>query len=72
MDDKTVQVGGQQRIVTIDGYTMPLVCIGGLMYFALLGIPADKDLQKYLSVHLTSPHEWDPSVLDYVHPARLG
>ena len=25
-DDKSVQVGGQQRIVTIDGYSMPLVC----------------------------------------------
>ena len=25
VDDKSVQVGGQQRIVTIDGYSMPLV-----------------------------------------------
>ena len=32
VDDKSVQVGGQQRIVTIDGYSMPLVCKGGLMY----------------------------------------
>ena len=32
VDDKTVQVGGQQRIITIDGYSMPLVCKGGLMY----------------------------------------
>ena len=23
VDDKSVQVGGQQRIVTIDGYSMP-------------------------------------------------
>ena len=29
VDDKSVQVGGQQRIVTIDGYSMPLVCKGG-------------------------------------------
>ena len=28
VDDKSVQVGGQQRIVTIDGYSMPLVCKG--------------------------------------------
>ena len=60
VDDKSVQVGGQQRIVIIDGYSMPLVCKGGLMYLELLGIPTD--LQIYPSVHLTSPHEWDPSV----------
>ena len=27
VDDKSVQVGGQQRIVTIDGYSMPLVYV---------------------------------------------
>ena len=64
VDDKSVQVGGQQRIVTIDGYSMPLVCKGGLMYLQLQGIPTDQDLQNYPSVHLTSPHEWDLSVLD--------
>ena len=26
VDDKSVQVGGHQRIITIDGYSMPLVC----------------------------------------------
>ena len=35
VDDKSVQVGGQQRIVTIDGYSMPLVCKVGLMYLEL-------------------------------------
>ena len=64
VDDKSVQVGGQQRIITIDGYSMPLVCKGGLMYLKLQGIPTEKDLQTYPSVHLTSPKEWDPSVLD--------
>ena len=39
VDDKSVQVGGQQRIVTIDGYSMPLVCKGGLMYLQLQRIP---------------------------------
>ena len=37
------------------------------MYSELKGIPTDKDLQTYPSVHLTGPHEWDPSVLDYEH-----
>ena len=68
VDDKSVQVGSQQRIVPIDGYSMPLVCKGGLMYLQLQGIPTDQDLQNYPSVHLTCPHEWDASVLDYEHP----
>ena len=63
IDDKSAQVGGQQRIVTIDGYCMALVCKGGLMYLQLQGIPTNQDLQNYPSVHLTSRHEWDPSVL---------
>ena len=32
------------------------------MYLKFHGIPTDKDLQRYPSVHLTSPQEWDPSV----------
>ena len=72
VDDKSVQVGGQQRIVTIDGYSMPLLYKGGLMYLKFQGIPTDKDLQTYPSVHLTSPQQWDPSVLDYVYPEDNG
>ena len=48
VDDKSVQVAGQQRIITIDGYSMPLVCQGGLMYLELQGIPTDTDLQTCL------------------------
>ena len=51
VDDKSVQVGGQQRIITIDGYSMPLVCKSGLMYLKFQGIPTDMDLQTYPSVH---------------------
>ena len=72
IDDKSVHVGGQQRIDTIDGYSMPLVCKGELMYLQLQGIPTDQDLQNYPSVHLTSPHEWGPSVLDYERPEYNG
>ena len=72
LDHKSVQVGHQQRIVTIDGYSMPFVCKRGLMYLQLQGIPTDQDLQNYPSVHLTSPHEWDPSVSDYEHPENNG
>ena len=32
VDDRSVQVGGKQRICTIDGYVMPLSCRGGFIY----------------------------------------
>ena len=38
------------------------------MYLSILGKPTDEALVKYPSVHLTSIHEWDPSVLDHSHP----
>ena len=72
VDDRSVQVGGKQRICTIDGYSMPLTCRGGLMYLSILGKPTDQDLERYPAVHLTGPHEWDPSVLDYTHPSGDG
>ena len=72
VDDRSVQVGGKQRICTIDGYAMPLTCRGGLMYLSILGKPTDKDLDRYPAVHLTGPHEWDPCVLDYTHPSGDG
>ena len=72
VDDKSVQVGVHQRTITIDGYSMSLVCKGGSMHLELQAIPIDKDLQTYTSVHLTSPHRWDPSVLDDEYPENNG
>ena len=40
------------------------------MYLSILGNPTDQDLERYPAVHLTRPHEWDPSVLDYTHPSQ--
>ena len=68
VDDKSVKVGGMQHITTLDGYAFPLKCTGGLMYLSILGKPTDEELVKYPSVHFTSIHQWDPSVLDYNHP----
>ena len=42
------------------------------MYLKFRGIQTDKDLQTYPSVHLTSPQEWDPFVLDYLNPKDNG
>ena len=65
VDDRSVQVGGKQRICTINGYAMPLTCRHGFMYLAILGTPTDTDLERYPVVHLTGPHEWDPSVIQF-------
>ena len=42
------------------------------MYLSIVGKPTDKDLERYPAVHLTGPHEWDPSVLDYTYPSGDG
>ena len=60
VDDRSVQVGGKQRICTNDGYAMPLTCRGGLMYLSIFGNPTHTDLERYPAENLTGPHEWDP------------
>ena len=72
LDDRSVEVGGSQCITTLDGYAFPLKCTGRLMYLSIMGKPTDEELVKYPSVHLTSIHEWDPSVLDYSYPEDDG
>ena len=72
VDDRSVKVGGSQCITTPDGYSFPLKCAGGLMYLSIMGNPTDEELLKYPSVHLTSIHEWDHAVLDYVIQKVIG
>ena len=43
-----------------------------LHYMSILCKPRDQELDQYTHVLLTSPHEWDPSVLDYSHPNTHG
>ncbi len=33
----------------------------------IIGKPTDNDMETYPHVLLTSPHQWDPSVLNYTH-----
>ena len=72
VDDRSVQVGGKQRICTINGYAMSLTCRGGLMYLSILGKPTNQGLERYPAVYLKGPQEWDLSVLDYTHPYGDG
>ena len=72
VDDRSVQVGSKQRICNIDGYVMPLVCRGDLMYLSHLGKPSHDDLESYTAENLTRPHEKNPSVLHFTHPSGYG
>ena len=68
VDEKSVKVGGTQLITTLDGYSVPLLIKDGLAYATSLGKPTDQDMDTYPHVFLTSPDEWDPSVLDHDPP----
>ncbi|KAL7562904.1 hypothetical protein ACA910_000277 [Epithemia clementina (nom. ined.)] len=69
VDDKSVNIGGTQCITFLDGYATPLECRNGLIYLNIIAKPTDDDIATLPSVFLTSPHEWDPCVLDYSHPS---
>ena len=47
---------------------MPLVSKEGLMYLEFIRKPTNKDLAYHPLVHLTSPHTWDPTMLDATKP----
>ena len=69
VDDKSTQVGGTCIIIiTVDGDIMPLVSKEGLMYSEFIGKSTNGDLATYPLVHLTSPHIWDPTMLDAPNP----
>ena len=68
VDDKSTLVGGTQVALTYDGYIMPLVSKEGLRYLEFIGKPTNEDLVNYPSVHLTSTHPWDPTMLDAPNP----
>ena len=71
-DDKFHHVRGKQVITFLDDYATPLECRSGLLYMSILSKPTVQDLDQYPHVLLTSPHEWDPSVLDYPHSSTCG
>ena len=63
VDDKSMRVGGKQRILTNDGYVIPLDIIQGLPYMKMQP-HTDKELKDLPHVILTSGAPWDPTVLD--------
>ena len=55
VDDRSIIVGGAQRIETSEGYVIPLSIESGLVYMHTIRIPTDQDLQNYPHVFFTSP-----------------
>ena len=63
VDDRSKAVGGKQRIVTLEGYVIPLKMQNGLTYMDMRA-PTKTEIDSLPHVVLTSDLEWDPSVLD--------
>lgn len=64
VNDKSVHVGGLQRIKTPDGYVIPLEVVNGLPRMSLRPY-TDQEWDTLPHVFMTHDLKWDPSVLDY-------
>jgi hypothetical protein len=64
VDDKSIKVGGKQRIKTLDGYVIPLDFKSGLPYVKMWPY-TDKEWDSLPHVVLTGDGNWNPSVLDH-------
>ena len=65
VNDKSIRVpGGLQRIVTLDGYIIPLTIKDGLTRLDIRP-HTDHEFDTLPHVFLTSEIEWDPTVLDH-------
>ena len=64
IDDKSVKIGHKQRIITPEGYVIPLVISGGLPYMPMEK-PTEEEMEKYPTIFFTSDQPWDPTIVDY-------
>lgn len=64
VNDRCCSLGGQQNLVTLEGYVIPLQFRGGLP-FVDIHPPSDEELHTLPHVILTSDEVWDPSILDH-------
>ena len=62
-DVRSKVCGGTQRVITADGYAIPLQIRNGLPYLEMRP-PTDHELEHLPQVHITSDVPWDPTVLD--------
>ncbi|GAX18752.1 hypothetical protein FisN_26Hu045 [Fistulifera solaris] len=64
VDDRSVKVGGTQRILTKDGYVLPLIVTRGLCRLDIRPY-TDEEWDELPHIFLTDDKEWDPTVLDH-------
>jgi hypothetical protein len=70
IDDDSKFLGGEQRIVTKDGFVIPLHVRDGLIYMDMRK-PTDNEMSTFRHVAFTSAEHWDPSVYDSDSNLRL-
>ena len=64
VNDRSLRTpGGMQRILTVDGYEIPLTIRSGLPYLQIRP-HTDHEFATLPHVVMTSDRDWDPSVLD--------
>ena len=61
--DSAKSTGGQQLVVTHEGYTIPLHVHNGLYYMDMVP-PTDDDMERYPHVFITADSPWNPDSLD--------
>ena len=71
VDEKSVHLGGSQRIDTPEGFVIPLDFKDGLSYMPM-SKPTDEDMGRLPHIIFTSDEDWDPSVLDHIWPEDLS
>eukprot|EP00977_Amphora_coffeiformis_P023640 scaffold13888_cov137-Amphora_coffeaeformis.AAC.1 len=63
VDDRARSAGGNQCVITTEGYVIPLHIRDGLPRFDMRP-PTDKEMEKFPHDFLTSDANWDPRILD--------
>jgi hypothetical protein len=72
IDDKSAQVGGKQRLVTFDGFSIPINIRHGLPYINM-SPHTDQEWEELPHVLLIDDTNWDPTHMDHEQgddPAR--
>ena len=62
VDEHSKTAGGQQQVVTLEGYTVPISINSGTVYIHPVCVPSDHDVPH---VVFTSPQQWDLTVLNH-------
>jgi hypothetical protein len=64
IDDKSARVGGKQRLVTFDGFSIPINIRRGLPYIDMHP-HTDQEWEELPHVLLTEDANWDPTQMDH-------